>query len=105
MIGPGSDKKYRCKPEHGLKDSLVLIRDIVPALVQPHLVRFVHQLVQASSHALPWQIYTRLDKWFNLRMTPDLQGQDLKPPGHQVIRCRCCTSAKLTNKNFSLSHY
>merc|ERR1712210_429351 len=43
-------------PEHWLEDRLVVIRDVVPALVQPHLCRLLHQLLQAASHLLTFHV-------------------------------------------------
>merc|ERR1712210_146869 len=48
-------------PEHWLKDRLVVIRDVVPALVQPHLGRLLHQLLQAASHLLTFHVKVRSD--------------------------------------------
>ena len=39
-------------PKHWLKNRFVVVRDFVPALVQSHLVRLLHQLVQAPGHPL-----------------------------------------------------
>merc|ERR1712024_181513 len=46
-------------PEHWLEDRLVVIRDVVPALVQPHLGRLLHQLLQAASHLLTFHVKVR----------------------------------------------
>merc|ERR1712210_288301 len=48
-------------PEHWLEDRLVVIRDVVPALVQPHLCRLLHQLLQAASHLLTFHVKVRSD--------------------------------------------
>merc|ERR1712024_107157 len=54
-------------PEHWLEDRLVVIRDVVPALVQPHLGRLLHQLLQAASHLLT----------FHVKVCSDGQGTDI----------------------------